>query len=452
MNKVIKFFLPSKEQTDFELLKSRFLVVFMLISIFMITLHVISIFAERNDNFEISVVSGTSLGLFAIAVLFVQKLVNFKWAGNFLTIGSTSLIAFFLIVLDPAISVLYKYVQGFYSIVGFLVLNAIFSTRKVLIFNALIVVAATTRVFLFGLEHFPEQEVLIRTGYSQHVIVVLIITVTIYFTNLFGERVIERNEQSVRLKDEQNKQLNSLVQLMGETSEKLETIASNIQQTAATLSTNTSEHAANMEEISATVEELSQSVGTNAEYAVNTAGSVKRTSKITKENDEAINKTLESITKVSEQITLIQDIANRTDLLSINAAIEASRAGAAGKGFSVVAAEVKKLAEKSSNGSREIVNLIDSTITISKKAWDNYQQISQDMVQIDGAIQEISKSNAEQRNSVEQINGGLQQINESSQVNANLANELNEALVSIKEYAQKIESQTKQHGKNQLTR
>ena len=153
-----------------------------------------------------------------------------------------------------------------------------------------------------------------------------------------------------------------------------------------------------------------------------------------------MRETLEAIKDVSSKIIIIQDIATRTDILSINASIEAARAGEAGKGFSVVAQEVKKLAEKSNLGAAEIISLIDRTKNISTIAGENYLNISNDIKEIEKAVSEITHSTMEQKISVDQINNAVAQVNESSHNNANYAVELFESVKEIQTYIEKLDS------------
>ncbi len=124
--------------------------------------------------------------------------------------------------------------------------------------------------------------------------------------------------------------------------------------------------------------------------------------------------------------------------MSLNAAIEAAKAGTAGKGFSVVAQEIKNLANKSSLGAAEIINLVDSSITESKHANDYIKNITTDIEKINIHIGNLANSSIEQRNSIEQINNSVIQINTGSQRNATISEELASLVKTLMLHSQNL--------------
>ncbi|MBN1251782.1 MAG: hypothetical protein JXR51_01160 [Bacteroidales bacterium] len=147
-----------------------------------------------------------------------------------------------------------------------------------------------------------------------------------------------------------------------------------------------------------------------------------------------------AIHNIDSKIGIIQEIASKTNLLALNAAIEAARAGLAGRGFSVVAAEVKKLADNSSEGAKEIINSVITALEYSDKAGKYQETISMDMKNINDIIKEIFNSTEEQRISVEQINHSISQINEGAQENAVIAEQLVASVEKLVEDASKLNS------------
>jgi len=438
---IINFFLPRRELNYFELQKTRFFIISLLSSSFLISIFVTSLILSYKSNNFITVISQLISICFMLFSAFLVKKYGLKTAGNIFSITFMLILVFFLTQIKQDILALYKLSQGFYFVFLVLITSVIFSSRWVIFINAGLIFLGTSYVYIYGLQHLPQFEELLTLGIKHHIIVTVLISVVIYFASKFSESAIKKAQDEALTNKNQNKELLKMVNLISETSKKLDELAINISKSTLSLSTNAYNQAASLEELSATTEELSQSIASNVEYTYSMTESVKETSDLSKKSGNIINSSLVSIEGVNEKISLIQDIANKTGLLSVNAAIEAARAGESGKGFSVVAQEVKKLAEKSGLGSKEIMALIHETIKISRDAAEDYKIIADRIMKIDTSMEHISAINLEQKAGVDQINTALAQISENSQINATLSSDLNEALKEIQMYTKKLEKQ-----------
>lgn len=184
------------------------------------------------------------------------------------------------------------------------------------------------------------------------------------------------------------------------------------------------EQASSIEELSASITEVSENVATNAENAkkakmlATTSGEVaEATLQDMKEMLSAMNEISISAENIEKVIKVIDDITFQTNILSLNAAVEAARAGVAGKGFAVVADEVGNLAQKSLDSAKEITSLIESAIAsvnagekIAKKTSQAFDELTEKINDVISTVNEIAVASQEQSESIKQVTIGVDQI------------------------------------------
>lgn len=260
--------------------------------------------------------------------------------------------------------------------------------------------------------------------------------------NLSTEMKIRRNDELGELAKSFNTttyQLRSIISSIKESISNVNNGSQQISQSAQQIASGSNEQASSAEEIGSSIEEMVSTINQNAENAQETQEISAKAQKGIIEGHEATNNTLETMQNISEKIIVINDIAEKTDLLAINAAIEAARAGEFGEGFAVVATEVRKLAENTKKAGNEIIELVTSSLKVAKKSGEVLTQIVPDVQNTATLIQEITAASLEQNANANQINKAVQQFNSVVQQNSATAEELSASSEQLAAQSQSLQ-------------
>jgi methyl-accepting chemotaxis protein len=190
------------------------------------------------------------------------------------------------------------------------------------------------------------------------------------------------------------------------------------------MSQGVSEQAASSEEATTSIREMATAIRQTAENAGQTERIAAETAQNAMEGGRVVTETVAAMKDIAERITIIDEIAYQTNLLALNASIEAARAGQHGRGFAVVGAEVRKLAERSRIAAKEIGDLSRTSVQLAEKAGKLLERIVPDIQRTATLVGEISVASRQQSGGTEQLDRAIQQLDKVTQQNAASAEEL----------------------------
>ena len=236
------------------------------------------------------------------------------------------------------------------------------------------------------------------------------------------------------------------------TGDKLNKDTTTLSQSSIELSNASNSQAVSLEQTAASLEEITQNIQNNTNNVNTMSQFAKELSVSANEGKTLSNKTAESmddiniqVSAINEATSIIDRIAFQTNILSLNAAVEAATAGEAGKGFAVVAQEVRNLASRSKEAAQEIKTLVQKATQkteqgkqIANEMSLGYENLNTHVANTITIIEDVSTASLEQQQSIEQINSAIANLDQNTQINAQNAQYISNLSSSISTLSEEL--------------
>ena len=416
MKKIFEFFLKNTDSgNEIEYSKAKLLLILGLSNIILMSILILaSLFGGGGSSSENVVV----VLIYLILIVLIYYGYH-KFAGNFfVTIVMLNASASAILNYNDH-AIFYYFMNEYYLFLFAIVFAAMFASRVMFVITSVVMFFSAIVAYSITKAEFPELIVAsANNGIVTYLFVMVMTFILTYFFTKFINTAIKNISDKTAKIEAQNLKMKDVAEKVKQSAYNLSNASVQLTGISQQISQSTNEQVATTTEISSAMEQILATVRENAANAEITEDISTNSAKMIEQNKESLIKTLEAVSEISRKITVIAEIASKTDILSINAAIEAARAGDSGKGFSVVAGEIRKLADKTSLASSEIGNLSKVNIDISEATSNQLENVIPEIQRSSDLVKGIVLASREQQAGIEMITTAILQLTEITNANS----------------------------------
>ncbi len=231
---------------------------------------------------------------------------------------------------------------------------------------------------------------------------------------------------------------NDLLNMLDNNSKNVFDSSKTIKSSSNLISSSTTQQASSMEEASSSLEEMVANIQSNTQNATESMNISNKTNVHLGNSVKQIQESVTIINNIHAKTKILTEIADQTKILALNASIEAAKSGDVGKGFTVVASEIRKLAELSNDAANDIINESKNSVDIVTKISNDITNFKKEMDKSTNLVVEVATANKELSIGAEQINSAMQENTNSIQYSAAMSQELDSTATNLYNYADNL--------------
>lgn len=437
MKQITKYFLKNFKFTsiiDFE--KAKLFLIILFIGILLVSALAVSYFVQAKYNLLVAILP---ILVLLLIVLFLVKKGKVNFSGNLVAVLLCLHITSEAYLNNSNSPAFNYFLDEFYVFIFIIVFSAMFAKRLIFVINFGLILTSAILTYIKSIPELPESIIKFSTASFPAYIAIISLTfiLTFYFTKFIDSAIVNLTK-SAKTIQQQNETLKKMATGIKNSSTKMVNTSKQLLSISQEVSESTNKQAAASEEISATMKQIFYSISSNTENAINTGNITKKSAKEIEQSNIVFNHAIKLVSDISNKISIITDIAFQTNILSLNASIEAARAGASGKGFSIVAQEVGKLAEKSKLASNEISMLSNTGKNTSKNAGEKLKKLIPEILKSAELVNSIAETSKEQQISIKAVNNSIGQLTEITNENSASAEEMSSSAEELARQAEEL--------------